>query len=187
MAIKTLPSRALLHQLLRYDAETGDLIWLPRPRDLFKRNRQFLNWNNRYPGTIAGYARPGRSNAVYLHIGIQGTIFKAHRLVWVHVRGEPVPDIVDHIDHDPLNNRIENLRAATMSQNRANSFVRKNNTLGVKGVHRNKQGTFMVFSGPSGNGARNYIGTFPTMEEATAAYKKAAEERYGEFARVHHR
>jgi hypothetical protein len=185
MAIKNLPSRTLLHQLLRYDTETGNLIWLARPRDLFKSNRQFLNWNNRYPGTIAGYARPTMKGMAYLHIGIQGAIFKAHRLVWVHVRGEPVPDIVDHIDHDPLNNRIENLRAATMSQNRANSFGRKNNLSGVKGVYATPLGTFMAKTRHKGQDV--YLGTFATKDEAAAAYEAAAVRVFGEFARVHHR
>jgi len=187
MAIKTLPSRALLHQLLRYDAETGDLIWLPRSPDLIIDNNKRAVWNSRYAGLVAGYVRPTMKGLAYLHIGIQGAIFKAHRLVWVYVRGEPVPDIIDHIDHDPLNNRIENLRAATMSENRANSFGRKNNISGVKGIQINRQGTFMVFVGPGGKGSSNYIGTFDTIDEAKTAYEAAATRLFGEFARVHHR
>ena len=54
MAIKPLPSRDLVRQLLRYEPATGELTWLPRPQEMFKRHRQFLNWNARYPGNPAG-------------------------------------------------------------------------------------------------------------------------------------
>lgn len=177
MAIKALPSRALIHQLLRYDAETGDLIWLPRTRDSITDNNKRAVWNSRYAGKVAGYARPNIEGGPYLHIGIHGSIFKAHRLVWLHVRGEPVPDIIDHKDHNPLNNRIENLRASSMPQNRANSFVRKDNKLGFKGIGLSKAGRFRVTV------RGNYLGTFRTLEEAIRTHKEASTELFGEFAR----
>lgn len=182
MAIKTLPSRALLHQLLRYDAETGDLIWLARERELFANNGAFLSWNNRYPGTIAGSVKP-QSNprySGYLHIGFSGHHWKAHRLIWLHVRGEPVPDMIDHKDRDTLNNRIENLRAATKRLNVANSGVRSSNKLGVKGVWRTKYGKFVAKAGGS------YLGTFATADEAAATCKAVASDLYGEFAWTNH-
>ena len=180
MAIKTLPSRALIHQLLRYNAETGGLIWLPRSEELILDNNKRAIWNSKFAGKIAGYVRPSMKGAGYLHIGVQRSIFKAHRLVWLHVCGEPVPDMIDHKDHDQLNNRIENLRASTMSQNRANSLVRKDSKTGFKGIHLSRQNRFMVLVG---SGKRRYLGTFETIEEATKAYKEAAAEIYGEFAR----
>ena len=181
MAIRTLPSRALIHQLLRYNPETGDLVWLPRTPDLIFDNNKRAIWNSRFAGSVAGYVRPTMKGLAYLHIGIQGTIFKAHRLVWVYVRGEPVPDIIDHIDHDPLNNRIENLRAATMSQNRANSFTRRESVSGIKGIRITRQNKFMVRI------KQTSFGTFATLEEAKAAYKEATTRLFGDFARVHHR
>jgi hypothetical protein len=83
--------------------------------------------------------------------------------------------MIDHRDRDPLNNRIENLRAATRSQNRANS--RPNNKLGVKGVHA-RGSRFYVMAG------KLYLGTFDSIEEAAAAYKAKAEELHGAFART---
>jgi hypothetical protein len=181
MAFKTLPDRTLLHQLLRYDAESGELIWLPRPRDMFTNQRQFLTWNLRYAGKQAGTFRAGTAHRDgYRKIGLNGSIFGAHRLVWLYVNGEPVPNIIDHKDHNPLNNRIENLRASTMAQNRANSFVRSDNALGIKGVSaaRNR---FMAKIGHRGK--LLYLGTFDTTDEAIAAYKEAAAKLFGEFAR----
>ncbi len=185
MATKVLPARSLVRQLLRYDAKTGNLVWLPRPRELCASNGAFLDWNNRYPGKVAGYARPSTKGDKYLHIGIQGDIYKAHRLVWLYVHGEPVPEMIDHIDHDRLNNRIENLRSATMSQNRANSFVRSDNVLGLKGVTPTKQGRFVALI--CRNQKSFYLGTYDTAEAASEAYKAAAANLYGEFARWHQR
>lgn len=187
MAIKTLPSRALLHQLLRYDAETGDLIWLPRTAESLVQNRHREGWNSRYAGTVAGHIKPlpKTPGPGYLHIAVQGTIYRAHRLVWVYVRGEPVPDIIDHIDHDQLNNRIENLRAATASQNRGNSFMRRSSTSGIKGVSISPYGRFRAMICRGGRSV--HLGSFATKDEAIRAYEAAASGVYGEFARVHHR
>ena len=180
MALKPLPSRELLHQLLRYDAETGDLIWLAQPREMFAARKHHLCWNTRYAGKVAGYARPCRNNVAYLHIGIRGySILKAHRLVWLHVRGDPVPDMIDHIDNDSLNNRIENLRAATMPLNRANSKVRKDSKTGYKGIRLSRHNRFIVNAGP----APSYRGTYKTIEEAIAVYKEVTTAHYGDFSR----
>ena len=184
MAIKTLPSRALLHQLLRYDIGTGNLIWLPRTEGSVIKNRHREGWNSRYAGTIAGHVKPLPRGYGYVHIAIQGTIFRAHRLVWLYVRGEPVPDIIDHIDHDPLNNRIENLRAATAAQNRANSFARGGSASGIKGVTISPYGRFRAIIHQDGRAV--CLGSFATKDEAIRAYEAAAAKVFGEFARVHH-
>jgi hypothetical protein len=142
---------------------------------MFRRRRQFLNWNARYPGNPAGSI--SRYGYVVLHF--MGTLFKAHRLVWLHVYGEPVPEI-DHIDGDRSNNRIENLRSATRSQNRANSVVSKNNGVGVKGVspHKNRYHARIMHQGRA-----IHLGSFKTIDEAAAARRKAAERLHGEFVK----
>jgi hypothetical protein len=175
MATKPLPSRELVRQLLDYDPVTGALTWRPRDEALFKRHSQFLNWNNRYPGSAAGYV----SEYGYVVMHFQGTLFKAHRLIWLLVHGGPVPEI-DHIDGDRANNRIGKLRPATRAQNRANSIVSKNNSLGVKGVTLRK-GRFIARIMHNGEAIR--LGSFKTLEEATKARQEVAERLNGEFAR----
>src|SRR5580765_2950864 len=130
MALKTLPPRALLRELLDYDVTTGNFIWRPRPREMFVSDNAFRTWNSRYVGKVAGYVRP----AGHLAVAVGHTQYRAHRLVWLYVHGDPVPAVIDHVDGNPLNNRFSNLRAATKSQNGANMRMRSSNTTGVKGT-----------------------------------------------------
>jgi len=86
---------------------------------------------------------------------------------------------IDHINGDKLDNRRENLRSATRSQNMMNSGKPKNNTSGHKGVswHRNKWEARIII-----NGKKKHLGCFEDKEEAAKAYKEAAEKYFGEFA-----
>ena len=62
-----------------------------------------------------------------------GRLFKAHRIIWYLHHGD-MPDLIDHRDTDPSNNRIKNLRRATEGQNRHNSKKHRDNSSGSKGV-----------------------------------------------------
>lgn len=90
-------------------------------------------------------------------------------------------EIVDHINGNGLDNRRENLRLATHSQNLRNSRVSVSSTSGYKGVHwikRAQKWQAMI----TANGKRKYLGSFDTAEEAHAAYCAAANFYYGDFA-----
>lgn len=174
MARMTLPPSELLHQLLHYDPATGDLIWRPRPHEMFSSKHNCGTWHTRYAGKRAGCIEPGG----YRVVSFNTHRYYLHRLVWLYVHGEPVPIQIDHIDRDRANNRIANLRAATPSQNIANS--KGYGRLGVKGV-RSYKGSFRAHIRLNGKGM--HLGTFPTIEEAAAAYRDAAIRLQGEFAR----
>jgi HNH endonuclease len=174
MAPKTLPPRELLCQLLHYDPDAGDFTWLPRPREMFSSKHNCGTWHTRYAGKRAGCIEPGGYRVI--HLGDRTC--KEHRLVWLYVHGEPVPIQIDHIDRDRTNNRIANLRAATPSQNIANS--KGYGRLGVKGV-RPWKGSFRAHIRFNGTGF--HLGTFATVEEAAQAYREAAIRLQGEFAR----
>jgi hypothetical protein len=163
MAIKSLPSRELVRQLLDYNAETGSLTWFPRSS---------AYWNDRHAGKPAGCLK----SKGYIIVRIGGTDFRAHRLVWLYVYGEPVPDIIDHVDRNPRNNRIDNLRPATKAQNAANT-TRKSAT-GIVGVDLS-DGRYRVRVGSGGR--QVYIGQFGTLDEATKARFDAATLLHGEF------
>lgn len=108
---------------------------------------------------------------------------RAHRLAWIYVYGTgSAPEIIDHRDINPLNNSIDNLRAATNAQNMANAKRPRHNTSGYKGVcwcvREKKWRAGLVV-------AQKWIflGQFDDPREAHAAYMRKAVEVYGEFAR----
>jgi hypothetical protein len=168
--------QATLKSLLHYDPETGIFTWKTRT-DV---NRA---WNTRYAGKVAGYNwTPPPGNISYRSIRIFDWPFLGQRLAWLYMTGEWPENVVDHRDHDGLNNRWTNLRAADRPQNAANAGALRSNKLGLRGVCLHK---------PSGryratiraNGKQRHLGHFKTAEEARAAYIAAAIEIYGEFAR----
>jgi hypothetical protein len=81
-------------------------------------------------GAVAGCIHKGTG---YIHIKIKAKAFKAHRLIFLYHNGY-LPDLIDHIDGNKLNNRIENLREASKQENCQNQKVRLTNSSGVKGV-----------------------------------------------------
>ena len=103
---------------------------------------------------------------------------KTHHLVWYFSTGEWPEQGIDHIDGNRANNSIVNLRLATRSQNAAN---RKNWRNEVKGIYKRKD-TGMYLALIRKNKKRIFLGEFPTTQEASAAYNKAAEALHGEFA-----
>lgn len=173
MAKRPLPSPEVLRQLLRYDPETGKLFW--RQRDDAPRK-----WNVRFTGreaftsvTTYGY-RQGTVN------GCGG--YKAHRVAWAIYHGAWPPMEVDHIDGDRQNNRIDNLRLATSSQNKFNRTVNPKSRSGLKGVEFDpRDGRF--YAKIMANGRRHYLGCFANAEEAKFAYDRAAKSLHGDFAR----
>lgn len=87
----------------------------------------------------------------------------------------------DHINHNTLDNREENLRVCTPSQNKCNSRKQMNNTSGYKGV--NKKGNKWAARVRVGN-VRTWLGAFDTPEEAAKAYNNAAKRLQGEYAHL---
>lgn len=93
---------------------------------------------------------------------------------------DPAPGFfVDHINGDRLDNRRQNLRLATKSQNMMNRGKQKNNTTGYKGVTRVNGAYVAQLQKDRKN---YYLGTYATPEEAALAYNKAALAHHGEFA-----
>jgi hypothetical protein len=107
------------------------------------------------------------------------------RSVYVHrtILGEPECLDVDHKDGDGLNNRRDNLRPATKSQNMRNRRMGCNNTSGFKGVYLHKESGKWVAQIKSGSKPK-YLGIFTSPEEAHAAYCTASRELHGEFGRT---
>jgi hypothetical protein len=157
---------AAARSLLSYDEASGVLRWRTSSR-------------GRKAGEIAGSVnRDG-----YRRIVIWGRSYKAHRLAWLCVYGEWPKERLDHRDGNTDNNAIGNLRLASHSQNLANSKLRRDNKVGLKGVSF-QESTGRYQANINKDGKRYYLGSFATPEEAHGAYVCAASELFGEFARV---
>ena len=117
----------------------------------------------------------------YREIQIEGRRYLAHHLAFFWVWGI-WPNQIDHKNQARDDNRIENLRVATDSQNMANKTKDRRNKSGYKGVHfhasRRKWRAEICVAGH-----RRHIGYFKDAALAKAAYDKAAQEAHGEFAR----
>lgn len=116
----------------------------------------------------------------YIRVRVGGKEYRAHRVIWEMFNG-PIPEgmLVDHIDRNVYNNRIENLRLVTRQQNNANrgNIPGKYNL--PKGVTKNgKRFRAKIYY----KGEAVCLGTYDTPEEASMAYTEAAEILNGEFA-----
>ncbi len=118
---------------------------------------------------------------LYRQIFLDRKKYMEHRIIFLMIHGY-LPEMIDHKNGIRYDNNIENLRAATSQQNQCNRSTSKNNKLKLKGVifekSRNKYRADI-----KAKGAPMTIGRFDTAEEAHEAYKKAALELHGEFAR----
>lgn len=149
-----------LRKLLEYDHKTGVFV--------FKFQR-----GSKKAGEIAGTI----NKKGYRYISIHSKLYRANRLAWLYMTGEWPKNQIDHKNMIKDDDRWENLREADNSHNHANVGLRKDNKTGYKGVRKaNRRWAVEV--------ANQYIGTFETVEEAYAAYKRRAIELYGEFART---
>jgi hypothetical protein len=145
-----------LKDTLDYDADTGVFVWKIRPSKAVK------------AGDVAGCVE---KRIGYITIGIGGRVYKAHRLAWLYVYGSWPKGLIDHINGNKADNRIDNLRDVFADGNSQN--VRKpncRNKSGFMGViwYQNKWRASM-----SVNGKSKWLGDYSTPEEAHQVYLEA--------------
>jgi HNH endonuclease len=156
------PNQAFLLSFFDYDPETGQLWIKPRYGQGYSLTRR-----------LAGYIRKDG----YVHVSVLGTSYYAHCIIWCMVTGAwPVYE-VDHRDLNRGNNRWENLREATSSQN---AFGRRNNNPD-RGIEK-RGNKFKASIGVRRK--KIYLGMFETKEEARVAVTSAAAKYFGKFSRL---
>jgi hypothetical protein len=159
-----------LKELLTYYPETGQFYWNTggKGRRLDRRAGSFHKASG------------------YIHIGICGKKYRAHRLAWLYTYGFLPENLLDHINRDRADNRIDNLRAVDMVENTKNNSVRVDNTSGVTGVcWAKREGKWLVRI------SSKFIGYTDSLGEAIKLRLKAAKDNgyTGEAydARIHSR
>jgi len=152
--------------------------------DLFEYRDGLLFWKvdrrgNKLQGKQA--SRLKKSNG-YHEVTISKKKYYAHRVIFMMFHGR-WPEQIDHIDGDRSNNVLSNLREANNAQNNRNTKLRSTNTSGFKGVFYNKR-NHNYNASITVNYKSIHLGCFPTAQDAHEAYKKAALELHGDFARL---
>ena len=149
------------------DVITADLL-----RKLFNYDPA-SGWFSRYEGAMAGWINADGYRAV----SVKNTTQYAHRVIWCMMTGEWPTQQIDHVNGDRSDNRWENLRAATVSENHQNRAKRSDNSSGEVGVRIRvgKTGTRYI-AGIAMNGKTKHLGSFLDMESARNAYLAAKRE-----------
>lgn len=153
---RPLPDRSFVLEHLRYDPESGLFWWVKRG-------------HGRPVGRPAGTKlyRSGTGEPNYMQVRLSGSYWALHRLAWlIAFECDPAEMTIDHINRNPFDNRICNLRLADASlqnRNRRNVGASRH-----KGVHywtaRDKWRAMVKV-----DGRMKLIGNFDTEEEAAVA------------------
>jgi hypothetical protein len=155
-----------LKRLLHYDPETG--FWT-----------RLVGVKGFAAGSPVGYI--GANG--YRYIGVRRKSFLSSRLAWFYMTGEWPINQVDHRDRTPANDRWNNLREATQSENNANFGLRKDNPAGLKGVSWDKR-KGKWYARIKHNGKGKFLGYSDCPAAAHFSYVVAADLQYGEFSRA---
>jgi hypothetical protein len=147
----------ILKQFLHYDPDTGLFTWIK------------LHGRRAKIGDIAGT----KTTNGRIGIGFMGHRCYAHRLAWFYIHGHWPTTGIDHIDGDPSNNRLSNLREANQVENMQNipriSKISKSGLTGAFWITSKKKWTSSIMI----NSKLIILGYFPTAELAHAAYCEA--------------
>jgi hypothetical protein len=158
----------LIRKVLTYFPDEGRFIW---------NDRDDIHWsvNRRFSGKEAGCIN---NKLGYRVIRIKNVLLQASIVAWLYQTGEWPSLEIDHKNQIKDDDRWQNLRLATHSQNNANKRAQSNNISGYLGVSRTKNKWFsrIVCKGKS-----YYLGVFDDEESAYEAYRRKKIELFGEF------
>lgn len=160
---------ATQEEVLRlFEYRDGVLYWKEPPKTSRKLKKS----------TIAGF----NSTQGYKKVTFNKETYYIHQIVFLMHHGY-IPEIVDHIDRNPSNNRIENLRASNKSLNACNSKLRSDNSSGHRGVAWSKVSKkWQVYLHLKNR--YKHLGLFNDFELACLVADESRRLYYGEHAAI---
>ncbi len=165
--MKNLKYYETLKEMVSYCHKTGRFTWIVKRR------------GTKGIYSEAGYITKNGYRAIGIRVDKRFTLIKCHRLAWFFVYGE-LPESIDHINGDKLDNSISNLRSCNHKENSRNRKTPKNNTSGYKGVYWSKP--HKKWGASIGYNRKTYhLGFFDCPKEASEVYKLKAMKLFGEF------
>lgn len=166
-------TQAIVQSLFEY--RDGALYWKERPRSDFKSDLAWKQWNPKHVGK-----RAGCWSAHHVTVGINKVQHPLARIVFLMHHGY-LPEIVDHVDCNPMNNDISNLRAASKADNQRNAGMYAHNKSGVKGVSWHKAASKWHVQ-IKVQGVKKYLGVYEDIELAELVAQEARSKFHGNFA-----
>ncbi len=153
------------------------MVTQERLRELFEYRDGFLYAKQGYQPKFT----PITSQHRYIRMRVDGKVYPLHRLIFLYHHGY-LPKIIDHANNKQSDNRVENLREVTQSQNCVNRRKQKNNISGAKNVRWDKQiGKWVVEM--TINRKRTYFGWHEDFEFAELVAIEARDKFQGAYAR----
>lgn len=150
----------IIEELKEYfEYKEGILYWKKEPNP--------NKFGKKVLGQKAGVKQPDKR----IRITLFGEKWLAHRIIFA-LHNNYIPYLVDHIDRNPENNLVENLRAANNTINTVNSNLSKNSTTGIKGVSLTASGK-KYRAHIKIESKQLFLGSFTTIEDATTARQEA--------------
>lgn len=165
MFIKPVPPIAFLRECFDCNPETGVLIWKARPKSHFATESKWRRHMTVSSGREAGTINAHGYKVVRVTYSGLAQLYPVHRIVWALLHGRDA-SVIDHINGNRSDNRAENLRELTQSEN-----VRKKHPTkaGLRGAHYDKsRGKWLAQIRIDGR--QVFLGRFDTEEAAHCAY-----------------
>lgn len=165
-----------LLELFDYDKDNGKLYWKKRPLRHFAREKHCKRWNTVHANKEAGHISKHNDDLQYRRVLLpNGKKMLAHRIIWQIEKSKLLKkDVIDHIDGNGLNNKIENLRLTNNSGNQKNRKLNINSTSKIKGVYISDNRIFAQIGSKENKKSK----TFKTIEEAIC-WRKNQENKRG--------
>ena len=154
----------ILKEYFNYDPLTGSLTWKRKHCSKVVKGSE-----------VGSLSTAPKAHHKVVHF--KGSLYAVHRLIWCWYYGSWPTGHIDHINHDELDNRIENLRDVSQAENNLNNSLRSDNSTGYTGIWINKQNSKKKYMAEiSLKGKKVFCKSFYTLQDAINARQEKLRE-----------